>query len=421
LLVPALPFLGELDGLARGLAGFGGASAHNGSVHAVLRWALGETQAASLTVVGLLAVWALVVLFRIRDPWRAAFALTGALVVLSPIVHPWYLAWVAPFFVLAPSPAWLWAFAAGGLYYTAWASANAGGAWAQPLWAHWLTWAPFAGVLAWETRHALPRLWRPIAGPGRGDKAEAGADGALSVVIPTLDEEANIAGCIQSVMTDEAPPEEVIVVDAGSGDRTVVLAREAGARVLEAGGGRGGQVAAGVAAARGEAVLVLHADARANPGLCARVRRALNSSPEAIGGAAGGRHRTAGAGPGLVLVDALNRLASLFGKMTLGNQAQFFRRRALREVGGYPGLPLMEDVELSLRLQRAGPVLFLTGGVDYSDRRFQREPLGRYLAVAIRLILAYQWARLGGRADTARFYERYYGRAVDGADREGGA
>ncbi len=400
LVLPVLPFLGTIEGLLHGLVGFGGGSAHNGSIHAVLRWAFNDTTLASAVVALLLCAWTLVLTFRIHDGWRASMALLGGLLVLSPIVHPWYLAWMVPWFVLLPGNAWWWLFATSGLYYTAWASQNAGGAWAQPQWVDWLVWLPFVVLLLGESRHAFKRLFvskfrlQPESVPPR----------RLSVVIPALNEAGSIGQCIHSLDTGM----DVVVVDGGSTDATRQQAEAAGARVIEAGGGRGGQIAAGVAVAAHDWMLVLHADARAAPGLCARVVQAMAASPEAIGGAVGGRHVTRGAGPALVLIDVLNRTSSLFGRLTLGNQAQFVDRRRLETVGGFPALPLMEDTELALRLREAGPVLFLDGGVRYADRRYQKKAFGAYFGTAVRLILGYRVARFFGRADAQKCFEKYY-------------
>ncbi|MGF1483949.1 MAG: glycosyltransferase [Opitutales bacterium] len=406
LLLPTLPFLGSLEGLLAGLAGFGGSSAHNGSVHAVLRWIIGNTESASLISAGLLAGWALVVIFRIQDGWRASMALLGGLLILSPIVHPWYIAWIVPWFVLLPGNAWWWALAVSGLYYTAWANQLAGGPWAQPAWVAWLVWLPFSLLLLLEARHALRRLLKTTA-PNKA------LSGGLSVVIPALNEAASLKSCIENLDTNTSHDLEIIVVDGGSTDDTLLLAEQSGARVLKAGGGRGGQIAAGVAAARFDRILVLHADARVMPGLVDRVQRAFDSSPEAAGGAVGGQHATGGSGPALVLVDFLNRTSALFGRLTLGNQGQFFDRRKLALAGGFPSIPLMEDTELALRLREAGPVLFLDGGVRYADRRYQSKAFGPYLSVAVRLILGYRVARFFGRADAQKCYEKYYGKTPE--------
>jgi len=86
----------------------------------------------------------------------------------------------------------------------------------------------------------------------------------LSVVIPTLDEEANISDCLASV----AWAEERLVVDSGSRDRTVALAEKAGARVLvHPWSGYGAQKDWGAAQARHPWILSLDADERVSAAL----------------------------------------------------------------------------------------------------------------------------------------------------------
>src|SRR6516162_11063582 len=84
----------------------------------------------------------------------------------------------------------------------------------------------------------------------------------LSVVIPALNSAASLRDAIASV----AAADEVVVVDGGSSDGTKSLAVALGARVVTAPRGRGAQLSAGVAAARGEWLLLLHADTRLEPG-----------------------------------------------------------------------------------------------------------------------------------------------------------
>jgi glycosyltransferase involved in cell wall biosynthesis len=87
---------------------------------------------------------------------------------------------------------------------------------------------------------------------------------SLSVIIPTLDEEASISRAIRSCR--EAGPCEVVVVDGGSRDRTVEIARGTADTVISASRGRAVQMNAGAAAARGEILLFLHADTLLPPG-----------------------------------------------------------------------------------------------------------------------------------------------------------
>src|SRR6478735_1057679 len=103
----------------------------------------------------------------------------------------------------------------------------------------------------------------------------------ISVIIPALDEAAQIAAAIESARG--AAVGEVIVVAGGSGDATVESARVAGAAVITAARGRARQMNAGAAAATGEVLLFLRADTRLPPGFGAGADAAL-ADPAVVGG-----------------------------------------------------------------------------------------------------------------------------------------
>jgi glycosyltransferase involved in cell wall biosynthesis len=107
----------------------------------------------------------------------------------------------------------------------------------------------------------------------------------VSIIIPVLNEELCIEATLRHVQRQLAPAaSEVVVVDGGSSDATVALARRCGARVVQAGRGRARQMNAGAAAASGDILVFLHADTRPPEGLVAEVRRALGQAGVVLGG-----------------------------------------------------------------------------------------------------------------------------------------
>jgi len=184
------------------------------------------------------------------------------------------------------------------------------------------------------------------------------------VVIPTLDEAGQVAAAIRSVAADAA---EVIVVDGGSRDRTREIASLAGARVLDAPRGRGGQIDAGARVATGDWLLFLHADTRLEAGW----RDALRVLPADI---VGGAFRLAidSPRPGFRLVEAAVRARVRLFALPYGDQALFVRREVYRGLGGMPHLPLMEDVAFVRRLRGAGRLAFLPLRAITSPRRWER-------------------------------------------------
>jgi hypothetical protein len=172
----------------------------------------------------------------------------------------------------------------------------------------------------------------------------------LSVVIPALNEEAEIAGAIQSARDGGAA--DVIVADGGSTDRTAEVAELAGALVIDSPRGRARQLNAGSAAATGDILLFLHADSRLPSDALDRVREAM-SDREAVLGSFGFRAGDPSR--------ATDRLATFVGRLRhrafrlpYGDQATFVRRRDFVDLGGFPNMPVMEDYEFALRCRRLG-------------------------------------------------------------------
>jgi rSAM/selenodomain-associated transferase 2 len=207
----------------------------------------------------------------------------------------------------------------------------------------------------------------------------------LSVVIPTLNEEARIG-----VRLDElgAAPgvDEVIVADGGSRDGTGDLASSRpGVRVLRAPRGRSSQQNAGAAVARGDVLLFLHADVSLPPDAPRHVQRALDD-PRVVAGAF--RTWTVPDTERSLLAPLLHLadLRSRYSALPYGDQAIFVRAEAFRRVGGFPDQPLMEDLELSRRLRRLGRIQIVPARVRVSGRRFLARPI--YYALAVNLFPA---------------------------------
>ena len=223
---------------------------------------------------------------------------------------------------------------------------------------------------------------------------------SLSIVIPALEEAAAIGAAVRALAPLRARGAEVLVVDGGSSDGTPRVAAAAGAdRVLTAARGRGAQMNAGARVARGEVLLFLHADTALPPAADERLHAALAGS-----GRAWGRFDVAiaGADPLFAVVAMLMNLRSRTTGVATGDQALFVRREAFVAAGGYPEIPLMEDVALSKALKRIGPPVCLRERVVTSARRWERHGTLRTILLMWRLRLEYA---LG--ADPRRLARRY--------------
>ncbi|HVJ79639.1 MAG TPA: glycosyl transferase, partial [Planctomycetia bacterium] len=125
-------------------------------------------------------------------------------------------------------------------------------------------------------------------------------------------------------------------------------------------------------------------------------------------------HRFAARTFGLRLVELADWARARFQGISYGDQAQFFRPAALRAAGGFPAQPLMEDLELSLRLRKLGKPAYLGVLATVSGRRFLRDGWWRTLGLNRRLRAAY---RRGGPALAADLYRRYYPKRQELADK----
>ncbi len=193
----------------------------------------------------------------------------------------------------------------------------------------------------------------------------------VSIVVPVLDEAGVIASVLESLSQHAA---EVIVVDGGSRDRTAELARAAGARVIDTPRGRARQMNAGAAASTGDVILFLHADTQLPSSAVEDIRAAMND-PACVGGRfdlALDEDRAV-----FKMIGFLISLRSRLSKVATGDQGMFVRRTAFEALGGFKDIPILEDVELSIRLKAAGKIACLRSRVVTSARRWQKAGVGR--------------------------------------------
>jgi rSAM/selenodomain-associated transferase 2 len=190
----------------------------------------------------------------------------------------------------------------------------------------------------------------------------------ISVVIPVLNEEKSIATTVAAL----APlkPHELIIVDGESSDRTVEICNRLGATVLSSPRGRGQQMNHGARQTTGDVLLFLHADTRLPSSAFGDILHALRE-PQCVGGRfdvkLDGAHWMLG------VIGAMISLRSRLSRVATGDQAIFVRREIFGELGGFPNIPLMEDVAFSQALKRRGRIACLRSRVLTSARRWERE------------------------------------------------
>lgn len=221
----------------------------------------------------------------------------------------------------------------------------------------------------------------------------------LSIIVPVLDEAATVVEALHALTPYRLRGHEIVVADGGSRDETAALARRYADQVIAAPRGRGAQMNAGAAVARGDILLFLHADTRLPPDADVLIAQGLAQSARVWG-----RFDVVIAGrPRLLpmIAWAMNRRSRLTGIAT-GDQGMFVLRRTFEDVGGFADIALMEDIVLSRTLKRIGPPLCLPQKVITSGRRFETHGALRTILTMWRLRAAF-W--LG--ADPARLARRY--------------
>jgi rSAM/selenodomain-associated transferase 2 len=188
----------------------------------------------------------------------------------------------------------------------------------------------------------------------------------LSIIIPTLNEEGSLKGPLASISSHG---HEVIIVDGGSKDGTVEVAREYASVVLDSKCGRGIQQHRGARHAGGDILLFLHADTWLPKGFEMMIKRTLSDPKTVFGAFHLGHHPSTAL---LNLVALMANLRSLLLKMPYGDQGLFMKRSDYFRVGGFQDLLIMEDVDLVRRLNKIGKFKLVRGKVRTSARRYDR-------------------------------------------------
>ena len=188
----------------------------------------------------------------------------------------------------------------------------------------------------------------------------------ISIIIPAINEANTIAKTIESIGPGDK--KEIILVDGGSIDNTVSIAKSLGARVITSSPPRARQMNRGAEHATGDVLIFLHADTR----LPEKFEDVIFNSfkhPKMVAGAF--ELRMDSPAPGLRLIERLANLRSRYLKMPYGDQAIFLSSKLFQDLGGFLDIPIMEDFELIRRLQKKGTIIILPLPVFTSARRWQ--------------------------------------------------
>ena len=194
----------------------------------------------------------------------------------------------------------------------------------------------------------------------------------ISVIVPVLNEEKSIPATLQALATLQ--PYETIVVDGGSQDRTPEIAAKFGVKVIQSERGRARQMNRGAQEANGDVLLFLHADTCLPATAFGDIHGALSDSRYV-----GGRFDVTLDGDHWMLpvVGRMISYRSRVSKVGTGDQALFVRREIFQRMGGFPDIPLMEDIAFCRALKQLGAVACLRSRVVTSARRWEVDGVWR--------------------------------------------
>lgn len=221
---------------------------------------------------------------------------------------------------------------------------------------------------------------------------------SLAIVLAVLNEAETLAARLDALAALRERGARVIVVDGGSGDDSLAIAREHVETTLSAPRGRASQMNAGAAACNADLLLFLHADTVLPPNADTLIRTALATDRP------WGRFDVRIDSPRRLLATvagAMNLRSRLTGIAT-GDQAMFMRRSAFESVGGFPPIALMEDIAMSRHLKKLSRPACLTETVLTSARRWEKHGAWRTIWLMWRLRAAFFFG-----ADPTRLAWRY--------------
>ncbi|MGJ8655464.1 MAG: glycosyltransferase [Akkermansiaceae bacterium] len=403
LLLPLLFYWGDLSSVLNAIFLFGSGGAFNGSLHQLLRALLDSSTQASLIMAAVyMLIWILAFWVQLRGRLLTSLMIAfGGLLLLSPIVHFWYLSWVLPLVAIRPRLSWLTLSVSCSVYFMVWDELEKNGYWGLPLWARWAFWLPFILIFLAEQRGFLTSLKRRKINPLNEQVT------GWSVVIPVYHPDPKeLAAVLKCLENQSLPPEEVILVNAG-GELPMIASHNV--KVLNSEKGRGLQIKTGALHASSEWLIVLHSDVVLERDALERASLAISRGTNIVGGVFG--QRFADSSPGLLLIESMNEFRATLMGVSFGDQTQFFHRKTAIENEVFTEQKLMEDVEMSDRMSRLGEMIYLADEGVVSAKKWRGGAFWVRFFTVIEFMLRYRllyFSKDKRMALCDEFYARYY-------------
>lgn len=193
----------------------------------------------------------------------------------------------------------------------------------------------------------------------------------ISIIIPVLNE-AKILEQTLCQLQSELGSHELIIVDGGSTDGSVHIAAKYG-KVVTSVRGRAKQLNAGAAAASGDILTFLHADIWLEPGALAAVETALTSGY--VGG--GFRQKIDGKNILYRAIEIAGNIRGKYLKVFYGDSGIFLTRTDFEKIGGFPEIPILEEMEFSKNLCELGKTTLVIPHIHISARRWETKGIVR--------------------------------------------
>ena len=210
----------------------------------------------------------------------------------------------------------------------------------------------------------------------------------ISVIMPVFNEAKVLRDTLNRI--NLTSNEELIVVDGGSTDETLSIAKKFTEKVFVAHTGRARVMNYGADKSEGEILLFLHADCI----LPVQGFQMIRETLEEKGTVAGGFYLSIDQrGPGFRLIEYMSNVRASLTSLIYGDQGMFLRKDTFDQISGFKDMPLMEDIEISRRLSRLGRIAFLKPPIKASSRRWVDE--GAFYTTLRDWTIAFSYTFLG--------------------------
>lgn len=212
-----------------------------------------------------------------------------------------------------------------------------------------------------------------------------GEAGLISIILPTLNEERALPATLTHVYRQNNVEYEIIIVDGGSTDNTISIVKsDPTIKLITAKQGRGSQMNAGAATAKGEWLLFLHADTI----LPDKALSLINALPGSVK-TGGFKHKFSGHAWGLKLISWLHNYRCRISRIFYGDQAMFIRKDLFYQLGGFPD-EVMEDVIFGETLAKATHPEIMDAYVITDSRKFEQSGIWLSLWRVIVILICYE-------------------------------